>query len=227
MHAIVREGSKEYYISPVFGYLGGNYQHYYVWNKDRSRIFKLSAYETQAGFLTRGIIIVDSDQTDWTMDENGIGCVSFLTLDLLEDMVCMNDQPEDILKKCRDMDAEYEYEERPQIRTDRDVENLMWAAGCFHDAFIEKEEIQEDGKLYVLFDGVWGCRIEMWFWGDLEYDTSSRNPDEYDPYWFDSTILLEGGFVYFGDDEGMTLDDFKKGYCYFKSRNVQYHVIPE
>ena len=161
MHAIVREKDGNYYITPVFGYLGGKYQYYFVWNKDRSRISKLSAYEENGRCLTRGIIIVDSDQNNWIMDENGIGCIDFLTLDQLEDIVCMNNQPEDILKKCREMDEGYEYEERPEIRTEKDAEDLMWAAGYFHDAFIEKEGMQEDGKLYVLFDGIWGCKVEI------------------------------------------------------------------
>ena len=226
MHAIVREKDGNYYITPVFGYLGGKYQYYFVWNKDRSRISKLSAYEENGRCLTRGIIIVDSDQNNWIMDENGIGCIDFLTLDQLEDIVCMNDQPEDILKKCREMDEGYEYEERPEIKNEKDAEDLMWAAGCFHDAFIEKEEMQEDGKLYVLFDGIWGCKVEMWFWENLEYDTSSR--DEYgDKWWMDSSILFEEGFIYLVDDEGITVDKISKGYCYFKARHVQYHIIPD
>ena len=226
MHAIVREKNGNYYITPVFGYLGGKYQYYFVWNKDRNRISKLSVYEENGRYLTRGIIIVDSDQSNWIMDENGIGCIDFLTLDQLEEIVCMNDQPEDILKKCREMDEGYEYEERPEIKTEKDTEDLMWAAGCFHDAFIEKEEMQEDGKLYVLFDGIWGCKVEMWFWGNLEYDTSSRA--EYgDKWWMDSSILFEDGFIYLVDDEGITVDKISKGYCFFKARHVQYHIIPD
>ena len=226
MHAIVREKEGNYYITPVFGYLGGKYQHYFIWNKDRSRISKLPAYEENKRYLIRKIIIVDSDQSGWIMDENGIGCVNFLTLDQLEDIVCMNDQPEDILKRCREMDKGYEYEERLEINTEKDAEDLMWAAGCFHDAFIEKEEMQEDGKLYVLFDGIWGCKVEMWFWGNLEYDTSSR--DEYgDKWWMDSSILFEDGFIYLIDDKGITVDKISKGYCYFKARHVQYHIIPD
>ena len=226
MHAIVREKDGNYYITPVFGYLGGKYQYYFVWNKDRSRISKLSAYEENGRYLTRGIIIVDSDQSNWIMDENGIGCVDSLTLDQLEDMVCMNNQSEDILKKCREMDKGYEYEERTEIKTEKDAEDLMWAAGCFHDAFIEKEEMQENGKLYVLFDGIWGCKVEMWFWGNLEYDTSSRA--EYgDKWWMASSILFEDGFIYFIDDEGITVDKIGKGYCFFKARHVQYHIIPD
>lgn len=47
---------------------------------------------------------------------------------------------------------------------------------------LKRKGYGNDGTLYLRFDGNWGCEIEMWFWGDLEYDTSSRNPEEYDSY---------------------------------------------
>lgn len=37
---------------------------------------------------------------------------------------------------------------------------------------IIKEIMQADGTLYLRFDGIWGCEVEVWFWGELEYDTS-------------------------------------------------------
>ena len=59
-----------------------------------------------------------------------------------------------------------------------------------------------------------------------KYDTSSR--DEYgDKWWMDSSILFEDGFIYLIDDKGITVDKISKGYCYFKARNVQYHIIPD
>ena len=27
------------------------------------------------------------------------------------------------------------------------------------------------------FTGIWGCQVEIWFWGDLEYCTEGRNPE--------------------------------------------------
>ena len=81
--------------------------------------------------------------------------------------------------------------------------------------------------MYLRFDGTWGCEIEVWFWGDLEYDTSSRDPELYDPYWFGFTVILHDGFVYFVDDDDMTVDQITKDYCYFKARHMKYRIVPD
>lgn len=73
---------------------------------------------------------------------------------------------------------------------------------------------------------IWGCQIEVWFWGDLEYDTSSRDPEFDDPYWFGATVILQDGFVYLLDEENMTVEQITSGYCYFKARHMKYHIIP-
>ena len=138
-----------------------------------------------------------------------------------------DEQPKEILDKCRAMDAEYVYEETMEIRTEADIANLSCAFGGFHDAFIAREELMEDGTLYLLFDGTWGCKIEVWFRGDLEYDTSSRHSDEYDHFWFGSTVILQDGFVYLIDDDGMTVNNIGPGYCYFKARHMKYRIIPD
>jgi hypothetical protein len=85
----------------------------------------------------------------------------------------------------------------------------------------------EDGTLYVKFDGIWGCLIEIWFWGDVEYDVEIRNPKYWDPSWFGATILLQNGFVYLIDESDMKLEDIGDDYCWFKARHMKYHVIPD
>lgn len=84
----------------------------------------------------------------------------------------------------------------------------------------------KDGSLHLIFDGIWGCNIEMWFWGDLEYDTESRNPEFEDPYWFDSTLIMQDGFIYLVDGEDMTVDEITSEYCYFKAIHMKYKIIP-
>ena len=74
---------------------------------------------------------------------------------------------------------------------------------------------------------MWGCDIEVWFSGEVSYDTSSRNPEEFDPYWGDSTVFFHDGFVYLIDDEYATVENAKDGWCWFKARHMKYHVIPE
>ena len=68
---------------------------------------------------------------------------------------------------------------------------------------------------------------EMWFTGDAAYDMSSRSDDAADPYWYDSTMLMENGFIYLVDAENVTAKDIDSKYCWFKARKVTYHVIPD
>lgn len=68
---------------------------------------------------------------------------------------------------------------------------------------------ENDGVLRVLFDGVWGCKIEMFFDGDVSYNTDSRDPDLYDPYWYGSTMIRQDGYIYFVDDDDMKVEDIK------------------
>ena len=241
MHAIVRQGNGKYYISPVFGYYKNfesddkhrNIQksagkpHYIVWNPEKNRLIRCEKWTPNTLYLIPQILIVESKHDNWIINEDGEGCVDFLNRELLGSIIDAEDQPERILKKCTETDKGYIYDETPEIKTLSDIENLEWASGGFHDARIIKEELLADGTLHLRFDGTWGCEIEVWFWGDLEYDTSSRNPEEYDPYWFGSTIILQDGFVYFIDDDNMTVEKINSSYCYFKARHMKYHIIPE
>lgn len=169
------------------------------------------------------MLIVESDNSDWSVDDNGQGCVGFLSEVSQE---CIEDLQSDLLERCIQMDAEYHYDEYPEIFCQKDIDDLMNVSGWFHDACIEKLAQQDDGSVYALFDGVWGCKIEIWFSEEVAYNVDSRNPDEYDPYWSGSTMLIEDGFIYFVDDEGMEVSGITEGYCWFKAKRLKYHVIP-
>lgn len=241
MHAIIRQGDGKYYISAVFGYYRDvtatdSYEkyleeihkpYYIVWDAEKKRLIRwLSMVPNTKYFITQ-ILIVDADCSNWNVDEYGVGCVDFLSRELLDSFLDEETQPESILEKCQAIDKGYVYDETPEIKTQQDIENLERVSGGFHDAQIIKEEFQEDGTLYLRFDGTWGCEIEVWFWGDIQYDTSSRDPEKYDPYWFGSTVILQDGFVYLVDDENMTVEQITSEYCYFKARHMKYRVIPD
>ncbi len=176
--------------------------------------------------LSPKVIIVESDKENWNKEGKLTGCVDFLTKELIYSILDMEEQPADILEKCRAMDADYVYNETPEIKTPKDIEDLLWAAGDFHDGYIDKEELREDGTLYLLFKETWGCEVEIWLWGDLEYDTTSLH-DEYDlPFWFDCTLLLQDGFVWFACGERLTPEEMTTGYSCFKARHMKYRIIP-
>lgn len=240
MHAIIRQGNGKYYVSAVFGYYKDitatdSYErylqeirtpYYIVWDSEKKRLVKWLEMVPNTDYIIPQVLVVDADRSNWNMDEEGVGCVDYLSQELLDSFLDKEEQPQEIIDQCRGMDARYVYEEVTEIKTKTDINNLDWVSGGFHDARISKEEMLEDGTLYLRFAGTWGCEIEIWFWGDVEYDTSSRNPDESDPYWFGATIILQDGFVYLVDDDNMTVEKIGPGYCYFKARHMKYKVIP-
>lgn len=238
MHAIVRCGQGQHYISTVFGYyckttatddykryLEGIHNRYYlVLNREKNRLIKQYIFDKNSKYLDPTVLIIESDSSDWTVDDKGQGCVSFLSevpQEYIED-----DLKADVLDRCIQMDAEYHYNEYPEISCQKDIDDLMDVSGWFHDACIEKLAQQNDGSLYVLFDGVWGCKIEMWFSDEVAYNVDSRNPDKYDPYWSCSTMLIEAGFIYFVDDDGMEISGITDDYCWFKAKKLKYHITP-
>lgn len=240
MHAIIRQGDGKYYISAVYGYyedytatddydryLEETHKPYWIiWDPEKKRLIRWLTMVPDGTYMIPQILIVDSDTTNWVIDEKSGGCVNFLNKALLDSFLDAEEQSEEILEKCRAMDDGYVYDDTPEIKTEKDIKNLEWVSGGFHDAHISKEELQEDGTLYLRFDGIWGCEIEVWFWGDLEYDTSSRDQEFDDPYWFGATVILQDGFVYLVDEEDMTVEQITSGYCYFKARHMKYHIIP-
>ncbi len=241
MHALIRQGNGKYYVSAVFGYYknitaADGYERYLqsirnpywiVWNEAKNRLVKWHASDPNTPqYITPQLLIVDADESDWVEDENGEGCVNFLSKEIIDSLLQSEQQSEEILAQCRAVDAAYEYNEISEIKSDSDIKNLYWATGAFHDARIVEEELQDDGTLYLRFDGTWGCEVEVWLWGDLEYDTSSRDPEKWDPYWFGATVLMQDGFIYFIDDDDMTVDQINQSYCYFKARHMKYRIIP-
>ena len=241
MHAIIRQDDGKYYVSAAFGYYRDvtateDYKRYIesihkpywiVWDSEKKRLIRWLSMVPDTKYIIPQILIVDSERNNWNLDEEEVGCVDFLSRELLDSFLDDEIQPEEILSKCRAMDAGYVYNEITEVKNQQDIEDLNWVSGGFHDARIAKEKLQNDGTLYLRFDGTWGCEIEVWFSGDLEYDTSSRAPEECDPYWYGSTVILHNGFVYFVDEEDMTVDKITSGYCYFKARHMKYKVIPD
>lgn len=234
MFAIIRQGNGKYYISAVFGQYKddkskSSYNKYYVvFDEEKKHLIKWFAMQPNTKYLIKQVLIVDFDVSDWDIDEeNNVGGVKFLPRDMADKMIESGVVPQDILEKCLEIDKSFVYSEYKEIENEKDIDNLYCASGWFHDAYIKELKELEDGTLYVRFDDVWGCSIEVWFWGDVEYDTESRNPELYSPYWSDSTIILQNGFIYFVDEGDMTVDEIGKGYCWFKARHMKYHIIPD
>ena len=141
-------------------------------------------------------------------------------------MIDSDTVPSELTHKCIEMDSTYQFESIRSINSASDIRDLAWVSGGFHDAFIAEKNESED-SLYILFDGTWGCKIEVWFEGDVSYDTSSRELEKWDRYWSCSTVTIEDGFVYLVDDKKISINDINSNYCWFKARTMKYRVIPD
>ena len=237
MYAIVRNKDGSHYTSVVFGYFckitstddykryleGIHNRFYVVLNEAKDALIKKYIIPSDNKYLDPQVLIVEADQENWLFEDDTHGCVDFLHgVDFYAEEMAIDPV---LLGQCITMDAMHRYNEYVDIKTEKDIENLMWVSGGFHDAYIEKHE-QMDDVVYVRFAGVWGCKIEMWFEGETAYSVESRDPEEYDPTWYGSSFLMHDGFFYFVDEEGVKTENIDNTYRWFKSRRVRYHVIP-
>ena len=241
MYAIVKKQDGSFYKSMVFAhyyekadasesdhhkYIDSTYyNHFYVvLNQEKTKLIKQHVFDRSNKYLEPQIHIVDCSTDEWVTIQEGCSCIGFLRdIDLFSSH--WNITP-DTLQKCIEADQQESHSEYIDIKTERDIENFMAVSGGMHDAFIE--EAKQDGDtLYILFDGCWGLKIAMWFEGDVSYSISSRNPEEFDPYWFGSTLLKENGYYYLIDETDMSVDEITDDFCWFKARSVRYHLIPQ
>lgn len=44
---------------------------------------------------------------------------------------------------------------------------------------------------------------------------------------YGSTVIINDGFIYFVDEEDMTVDQISEGYCWFKARHMKYRINPD
>lgn len=241
MHAIVNQPGGKQYISAVFAYYKDvtatdDYQryiesihntYYVVWNENHTTLIKWLVMVPNTKYIIPQILIVDSDQSDWIVNNDGEGCVNFLTRDIIDSVTESGEMPETVYKKCNSAYSDFLYNETPEIKDSQDIVNLMWATGCFHDARIVEKELDDSGTLHLHFDETWGCEVDVWLWGDLEYSTLSKDSNEFDPYWYGSSVFIQDGFVYFVDEDGMTVEEISSEYCYFKARHMKYKIIPD
>ena len=151
MHAIVRQGDGKYYVSPVFGYYKDvkskdDYQrylesihtpYYVVWDEAGEHLIKWFAMQPNTKYLIPQILIIESGQEGWIEDEDGVGGVDFLPREVADQIIDSGLFPDGVFEKCKAVGAGYEYKPEQEILTQKDIENLEWASGGFHDACIQ------------------------------------------------------------------------------------------
>ncbi len=228
MYALLRNQDGTHYGSVVFGLSHDVPQKPYgdfclVLNQEKTVLVKKYAFQQETG-LDLKVVITDGDKTGWIRENEYKEIQAFLKgADLSQAEISL---PRELLERCIQMDREYVYQEYPEIRCEKDIDDLMWASGCFHDGEVAACTRQGE-DLYVLFTGIWGCKIEMWFEGDADYCLDTENIGTWAaPYFLDSSFFREGDYYYLAEDEKQSSKDFTPEDRWFRGKRVRYHVIP-
>ncbi len=227
MYAIVKKGNGEYYKSTVFGLenAGGIHERFFlVFDEKKEKLIKKVVYPADSKYLDPQVIIVDCDNSGWKKIENGYGCLDILAeIDFSQEEFCV---PDDILAECKRIDGEFVYDEYPVIKEEKDILNFLWATGCMHDAFVKGYERTEEG-IYVLFGGVWGALVEMWFLGDARTSIDKWTEPQYNfCYWEEAGVAIDGDYVYIMEGSVQVPDAEDEDYLWFGAKTVRYHIIP-
>ena len=234
MQAIIRCGNGEFYCSPLFGFYfnrnsGSNPFDAYVvcFNKRRDRLVKQLLYDpNKKPYLNLMVLITDNDKTDWTTNDSGYEGVDFLPLNTVSEIINKDIIPEEIVNKCKQLDLHEDFSDFKPVKTKHDIEKLMLITGNFHDAIISTLVRQPDNSLYVLFDGVWGCTVELVFSDDVAYNTDNNSLEFQGPYWFEAFAAVKDEYIYFADVD-MENHELSDDDCWFRAKSMKYRIIPE
>lgn len=134
-------------MSPVFGYYRDvksedDYQrylerihtpYYIVWDEAGEHLVKWFEMQPNTKYLIPQILITESNQDDWNVDENGVGGVLFLPREMADQIIESGIFQDGIYEKCKAVGMNYKYNPEPEILTKEDIENLEYDSGGFHD----------------------------------------------------------------------------------------------
>ncbi len=234
MYAIVKKSDNKYYTSMVFGYYkkkseSGRYlknlfdRCFIVLNEEKNKLVIQYIFDRNKEYLDPLILITDADRKNWNINDDNCGSVKFLDSENLLTLVENNNVPETDLIKCIENDKNYKYSEYVNAENEQDFENFSCVSGGLHDAYIEKLK-EENDSIYVLFEGVWGCSIEVWFEGNVSYNLGDKKEENF-CFWLNSTLTKYNGYIYLIDQSEANPDNISEDSCWFRAEKMKYHVI--
>ena len=197
-----------------------------IFDENFEKLICEDVYETRP-VINRNVFIIDNDKSNWIVKEfisgkyikkktivKGEQCF----LDSINELDDINS--EKILNKAKKQNDSIVINEKNDIKTKEDIDNLMIAAGWFHDAYIGSINYSVD-KLIVRFDGLWGCSIELEFAGDIIIHHNNVTCV------FSASIFFEDEYIYFVDDDIDSFENIIDDFTYFRGKTLKWKIILE
>ncbi len=227
---ILTKDGRDYY-SAVFALIGTSWETTAVTFDSERKQFDCTAMYDVGPSLVRKVFIVDTDETGWqTYGEKQAKGLPWLmeNADLLASI--QNGLPidEPFLQTAHAQNRMHTQNEWTFVETESDAENLLTAAWGFHDAFVEKISFvgpSAPTSVEVTFGGCWNCKMTLVFEGNVGMQYFVE--EEYDPFFFEASVFLEDGFVYWTDRETNKASELGKDDICFYGRALRWKFEPE
>lgn len=231
MKVIIRLGDKKYYTSKVFAIKMIKFNNlclyqYLVFNQYNEKLIFQDSRDYTSIYIDPLVLIYDNDSSDMQLGEDWSGKVNFISNHELEEIVVKGTYSKELLTKCKKHITTYN-DEYIHVKNQKDINNLMAVAGGFHDGLIKEVNKNQNGELVVLFDELWGCKIEMIFSKDVEYNCVKVEKGY--EFWLDAKMLFIDKKILLVDDACYKPNKIKldNRYNWFKSSEVRYRIIPD
>lgn len=136
----------------------------------------------------------------------------------------------DMLCRCKEVQASVKRCEWFEIKNEKDIDGLMYAALDFHDSYVKKMHADGD-KQYVVFDTTWGCDILFELDGKVETSLSENSvtmaQDNECLEILDSIMFIQDGLIFWVADNSYTsADEIQKDKdIYFCAQSVRWKLI--
>ena len=238
MKVIIRIGNGKSYVSKVFGILNNKINDkkestynwkYIVFDEKHEKLIAKKVYELigEKKYINKQILIIDNDYSDLNLDENGVGKIEFLTNEDVDNIINNKEIRKEIIEKCKQYLFEFDVNDFIDVNNQKDIDNLLVVSGYFHDAYIDKIEKNNDESIRVLFDGIWGCKIEIIFEGNVAYNDTFKAPYEVSEVWESCNLSIIDNFYVLVSDYEYDTNKLDDSFPWFKSRKMKYRILPE
>lgn len=233
MHKIIRKGNGEFYVSVVFaeysGYSAGmpEMDGYIVFNEEKTKLVFQPMWDL-SNPPYRDLLVLDykNYREDWSyidlynevdlFDEDEFQ-------DELEYILDNGFKSEKFYKRCLELDAEVEYKEWNEIKTEQDIKDLLKLAVGFQDSTVDEVEELEDGSLLVSISSLWEFNMEIIFSNDVSYNKNALG--DYNDMG-DTELLYEDGYYCLVNDFYSNMSEIEDYNIWFKAKEMKFKVIP-
>lgn len=229
MYAVVGNEPGLIYPSVVFGHYkemfkGKEHDYYIVLNESKDRLVKKYGYERKCQGVYEYIDVMDFDVSDWHMIDKECGQVDFFDSNL-PDLVLNDMVPPELLKKCQELNKNYDFRKWKEIQTEEDIKKLDDLVCSFHDGYISSINMNlRDDSITLVMVGIGNFYVEMCFYEWPTFNVCNYSATD---RWFGSSMYFKDGyFCLINDDEcGITTDNYD--YTWFRGKKAKYRIVPD